>query len=52
MQIRKVAPRPRRIVVAGSPELRLKWLTISVLANRPVSAKTSPWAKLISWRIP
>jgi hypothetical protein len=52
MQIRNVAPRPRTIVVAASPELRLKCPTIRLLAKRPVRAKTSPWAKLISCRIP
>ncbi len=27
-------------------------LTITVLATRPESAKTSPWAKLISCKMP
>jgi hypothetical protein len=50
--IRKVAPRPRTIAPALLVSLRLKVETISELATRPVSAKMSPWAKLISCRIP
>jgi hypothetical protein len=50
--IRKTASNPKTIEIALEVSLRWKWFVIRLLANRPVSAKTSPWAKLISCRIP
>jgi hypothetical protein len=50
--IRKTASSPNVIVSAPDVLSSLKWFVIRLLANRPVSAKTSPWAKLISCRIP
>jgi hypothetical protein len=35
-----------------SPAFKAKSETMKVLATRPLRAKTSPWAKLISCRIP
>jgi hypothetical protein len=50
--IRKTASSPSRIESAVEVSSRWKCAVIRLLANRPVSAKTSPWAKLISCRIP
>jgi hypothetical protein len=50
--IRKVAKRPAMMTNTADCSSRWKMLTIQVLAKRPLSAKTSPWAKLISCRIP
>jgi hypothetical protein len=50
--IRNVAPSPPTIAIALLVSSRLKEFAISELATRPLSAKMSPWAKLISCRIP
>jgi hypothetical protein len=52
MQIRKVAKSPPTITSAVDVSSSWKRSVIRLLAKRPVSAKTSPWAKLISCRIP
>jgi hypothetical protein len=50
--IRNVATSPPVIASALEPLPRSKVERITVVAKSPLSAKTSPWAKLISCRIP
>jgi hypothetical protein len=50
--ITNVAARPPTIASVDDAASRLKIETMNVLETRPLSAKTSPWAKLISCRIP
>jgi hypothetical protein len=49
---RIVSRRPPTITSAASPPCKLRTSTMIVHEIRPVSAKTSPWAKLMSVRIP
>ena len=47
-----VMARPPMITIVLELSSRPRTLTITVLATRPESAKTSPCAKLISCRMP
>ena len=47
-----VPSRPRMIMSTAVFSSRPKTEMIIVLATRPDRAKTSPWAKLMSWRMP
>jgi hypothetical protein len=38
--------------VVAEPESTWKRSRMRLVARRPPSANTSPWAKLISWRMP
>ena len=49
---RSVARRPTMTPKTASSPLRLSRRTMIVLDTSPESANTSPWAKLISCRIP
>jgi hypothetical protein len=47
-----VTTSPPMMTGVESPAFKAKSETMKVLATRPLRAKTSPWAKLISCRIP
>jgi hypothetical protein len=49
---RSVTKSPPRVVNAADASSSAKIETTNVLAKSPLSAKTSPCAKLMSWRIP
>ncbi len=50
--MRSVAASPPTITIAADPAERSNTDRMIVLAKSPHSANTSPWAKLMSWRIP
>ena len=50
--IRNVRARPPTTPIAEVAAVRPRSEVMIVVAKSPLSANTSPWAKLISWRIP